>query len=125
MFDFAAQLKQRFAALQSRAQFFSLRYVRQTSQHLRVRKNVAEPPYLSSDEGVMLTVRLNGVAASAATNDLSMRGLQAALEQADTQALRLAPHALLDLCEHIVSSAQADCLSSHLSHAFPSLSDCY
>jgi len=125
MFDFAAQLKQRFAALQSRAQFFSLRYVRQTSQHLRVRKNVAEPPYLSSDEGVMLTVRLNGVEAYAATNDLSLRGLQAALEQAETQALRLAPHALLDLSEHIVSSARADYLSPHLSQAFPSLSDCY
>ena len=78
MFDFCAQLKQRFAALQSTAQFFSLRYVKQTSQHLSVRKNVPEPPRLSTDEGAMLTVRVDGVEAYAATNDLSQRGLQTA-----------------------------------------------
>jgi predicted Zn-dependent protease len=88
MFDFSAQLKQRFAALQSSAQFFSLRYVKQISQHLSVRKNVAEPPQLSTDEGAMLTVRINGVEAYAATNDLSQRGLQAALEQAEGQDAR-------------------------------------
>ena len=92
MFDFSAQLKQRFAALQSRAEFFSLRYVRQTSQHLSVRKNVAEPPHLSRDEGAMLTVRINGVEAYAATNDVSQRGLQTALEKAEQHALALAPH---------------------------------
>jgi len=125
MFDFSAQLKQRFAALQSRAEFFSLRYVRQTSQRLSVRKNVAEPPHLSSDEGVMLTVRVKGVEAYAATSDLSQRGLQAALEQAEQQAQRLAPYALLDLRDQPVSTARADYLSPHLADAFPSLSDCY
>ncbi|MGV8916963.1 MAG: TldD/PmbA family protein [Pseudomonas sp.] len=125
MFDFSAQLKQRFAALRSPAEFFSLRYVRQTSQHLCVRKNVAEPPHLSSDEGAMLTVRINGVEAYAATSDLSQRGLQAALEQAEQHALRLAPHALLDLRDQPVSSHRADYLSPNLSSAFPSLSDCY
>jgi predicted Zn-dependent protease len=125
MFDLSAQLKQRFAALHSRAQFFSLRYVKQTSQHLSVRKNVAEPPHLSSDEGAMLTVRLNGVEAYAATNDVSLRGLQAALEQAEEQARRLAPHALLDLSEQAVSSARADYLSPNQHLLFPSLSDCY
>ncbi len=124
MFDFSAQLKQRFTALQSRAQFFSLRYVRQTSQHLCVRKNVAEPPHLSTDEGAMLTVRLNGVEAYAATRDLSQRGLQAALEQAEAHARRLAPHALLNLSDQPVATAQADYLSPHLQDAFPPLSDC-
>ncbi|MCQ3033919.1 TldD/PmbA family protein [Pseudomonas syringae] len=124
MFDFSAQLKQRFTALQSRAQFFSVRYVRQTSQHLCVRKNVAEPPHLSSDEGAMLTVRLNGVEAYAATRDLSQRGLQAALEQAEAHARRLAPHALLNLSDQPVATAQADYLSPHLQDAFPPLSDC-
>ncbi len=125
MFDFSAQLKQRFAALQSSAPFFSLRYVKQTSQHLTVRKNVAEPPHLSTDEGAMLTVRINGVEAYAATNDISQRGLQAALEQAETQARLIAPHSLLDLSEHAVASGRADYLSPNLSNAFPSLSDCY
>ena len=125
MFDFSAPLKQRFAALHSSAQFFSLRYVRRTSQHLWVRKNVAEPPSLGSDEGAMLTVRLNGVEAYAATNDLSLRGLQAALQQAEDMARRLAPHALLDLSEQAVSSARGDYLSPHLNDPFPSLADCF
>ncbi|GFM50773.1 peptidase C69 [Pseudomonas cichorii] len=124
MFDFSAQLKQRFAALQSDAQFFSIRYVRRTSQHLSVRKNVAEPPSLGSDEGAMLTVRLNGVETYAATNDISQRGLQAALQQAEALARRLAPHSLLDLTEQAVSTARADYLSPNLNNAFPSLSDC-
>ena len=124
MFDLSAQLSQRFAALQSRAQFYSLRYVRQTSQHLCVRKNVAEPPHLSGDEGAMLTVRLNGVEAYSATRDLSQRGLQAALEQAEHHASRLAPHALLDLSDQPVATARADYLSPHLHDAFAPLGDC-
>jgi hypothetical protein len=47
------------------AEFFSLRYVRESGQYLSVRKNVAEPPSLSHDEGAMLTVRVNGVEAYA------------------------------------------------------------
>jgi predicted Zn-dependent protease len=93
MFDFHPQLKQRFAALRTGAEFFSLRYVRESGQYLSVRKNVAEPPSLSRDEGAMLTVRVNGVEAYAATNDLSQQGLQAALERAELQARRLKPHA--------------------------------
>lgn len=124
MFDFSTPLKQRFAALHSSAQFFSLRYVRRTTQHLSVRKNVAEPPALGSDEGAMLTVRLDGVEAYAATNDLSQTGLQAALQQAESLARRLAPHALLDLTHQAVSSAKADYLSPNLADPFPSLGDC-
>jgi predicted Zn-dependent protease len=125
MFDFSAQLKQRFAALQSSAQFFSLRYVKQTSQHLSVRKNVAAPPHMSIDEGAMLTVRINGVETYAATNDISQRGLQAALEHAETLARQLKPNALLDLSKQSVSSSRADYLSPNMNSAFPSLSDCY
>ncbi|MCD5995022.1 TldD/PmbA family protein [Pseudomonas sp. CDFA 602] len=124
MFDFSAQLKQRFAALQSDAQFFSVRYVRRTGQRLCVRKNVAEPPSLSSDEGAMLTARVKGVEAYAATHDISQAGLQTALNQAVAMARRLAPHALLDLSDHAVSTARADYLSPHFSDAFPPLSDC-
>ncbi|MCF5707076.1 TldD/PmbA family protein [Pseudomonas syringae] len=124
MFDFSAQLKQRFAALTSDAQFFSIRYVRQNGQRLSVRKNVAEPPSLFKDEGAMLTVRLNGVEAYAATNDLSQNGLQAALQQAEAMARRLAPHALLDLTAHPVSTARADYFSPNFNQAFPPLSDC-
>ena len=125
MFDFHPQLKQRFAALRTGAEFFSLRYVREAGQYLSVRKNVAEPPSLSRDEGAMLTVRVNGVEAYAATNDLSQQGLQAALDRAEQQARRLKPHALLDLREQAVSSDRADYFSPNLDQPFPSLSDCY
>ena len=125
MFDFHPQLKQRFAALRTGAEFFSLRYVRESGQYLSVRKNVAEPPSLSRDEGAMLTVRVNGVEAYAATNDLSQQGLQAALERAEQQARRLKPHALLDLRDQPVSSDRADYFSPNLDQPFPSLSECF
>ena len=125
MFDFYPQLKQRFAALRTRAEFFSLRYVRESGQYLSVRKNVAEPPSFMHDQGAMLTVRLKGVEAYAATNDLSQAGLQAALERAEAQAQLIGEHALLDLSHEPVSSAQADYFSPGLEQTFPSLSDCY
>jgi predicted Zn-dependent protease len=105
MFDFTATLQQRFAALRTCAEFFSLRHVRQSSQHLAVRKNVAEPPSLSIDEGAMITVRVKGVEAYAATGDLSLQGLQQALTRAERQAGAIAAHALLALHEQPVSRA--------------------
>ncbi len=70
MFDFSARLKQHFAALQSEAQFFP--YVTCTAPaNACACARMAEPPSLISDEGAMLTVRLNGVEAYAATNDIS------------------------------------------------------
>lgn len=74
-------LKHRFAALRSRAEFHSLRYVQRSGEYLSVRRNVSEPPHFSQDRGAMLCVRLNGVEAYAATNDLSAAGLQAALSR--------------------------------------------
>ncbi|UVJ43726.1 TldD/PmbA family protein [Pseudomonas sp. LS1212] len=125
MFDTTALLKQRFAALRSRAEFFSLRHVRQSSQHLSVRKNVAEPPSLSLDEGAMLTVRFNGVEAYAATGDLSQQGLQLALQQAEDLAERISAHALLDLRNQPVAQSHADYYSPNLDQPFPLLGDCH
>ena len=125
MFDFYPQLKQRFDALRTRAEFFSLRYVRESGQYLSVRKNVAEPPSFSHDQGAMLTVRLRGIEAYAATNDLSQAGLQAALDRAETQAQLIAGHALLNLSQEPVSHERADFFSPDLDQAFPSLSECF
>ncbi|PPS63634.1 TldD/PmbA family protein [Pseudomonas sp. BRM28] len=125
MFDFTAPLRQRFAGLNSGAEFFSLRYVQEAHQHLSVRKNIAEPPSLTRDQGAMLTVRVNGVEAYAATADLSQAGLQRALDQAETLARQIARHALLDLREQPVSSARADYCSPNLNSTFPALADCY
>lgn len=125
MFDFYPQLKQRFAALRTRAEFFSLRYVRESGQYLSVRKNVAEPPSFSHDQGAMLTVRLRGIEAYAATNDLSQAGLQAALDRAEAQAQLIAEHALLNLSQEPVCHERADFFSPDLDQAFPSLSECF
>lgn len=125
MFDFYPQLKQRFAALRTRAEFFSLRYVRESGQYLSVRKSVAEPPSFSHDQGAMLTVRLRGIEAYAATNDLSQAGLQAALDRAEAQAQLIAGHALLNLSQEPVCHERADFFSPDLDQAFPSLSECF
>ena len=125
MFDFYPQLKQRFDALRTRAEFFSLRYVRESGQYLSVRKHVAEPPSFNHDQGAMLTVRINGVEAYAATNDLSQAGLQAALERAEAQAGLIAAHTLLDLSQEPVSGERADYCSPNLDQPFPSLSECF
>ena len=125
MFDFTASLRQRFAALSTGAEFFSLRYVRQSRQHLSVRKNVAEPPSMSLDEGVMVTVRVNGVETYAATPDLSVQGLQAALSRAERQARALKPYALLDLRAQPVAEGCFDYTSPDIERPFAALSDCY
>ena len=125
MFDFSPQLKQHFAALRTRAEFYSLRYVRESGQYLSVRKNVAEPPSFKHDQGVMLTARVRGVEAYAATNDLSHAGIQAALDRAEAQAQLIAAHSLLDLSHQAVSHECADYYSPNLDQAFPSLSECF
>lgn len=124
MFDSSALLRQRFAALRSTAELFSLRHVKQSHQALSVRRNVAEPPLFSQDEGAMLTVRINGVEAYAATADLSQAGLQRALEQAEALARQIARHSLLDLRGQAVTSAQHDHISPNFDQPVPSLADC-
>ena len=76
------QIRARFRQLNSPADFVSLRYVGETSETLTVRQNVAEPPRLSVDRGVMITVIDKGGYGYAATSDLSAAGLSAALERA-------------------------------------------
>ncbi|GLO43759.1 TldD/PmbA family protein [Pseudomonas putida] len=124
MFDSSALLRQRFAALRSTAELFSLRHVKQSHQALSVRRNVAEPPLFSQDEGAMLTVRVNGVEAYAATADLSQSGLQRALEQAEALARQIARHSLLDLREQPVTSARHDHISPNFDQPVPTLADC-
>jgi len=125
MFDSTASLRQRFHSLRSGGEFFSLRHVRQSHQHLSVRKNIAEPPSLGRDEGAMLTMRVSGVEAYAATADLSQAGLQHALDRAEALARRIAAYSLLDLRDQPIATAQADYCSPDFDQAFPSLADCY
>lgn len=124
MFDSSALLCQRFAALRSTAELFSLRHVKQSHQSLSVRRNVAEPPFFSQDEGAMLTVRLNGVEAYAATADLSQSGLQRALEHAEALARQITGHHLLDLRDQPVPSTRHDHISPNFDQSLPNLADC-
>ncbi|MGC7837075.1 TldD/PmbA family protein [Pseudomonas wayambapalatensis] len=124
MFDSSALLRQRFAALRSKAELFSLRHVKQSHQSLSVRRNVAEPPFFSQDEGAMLTVRLNGVEAYAATADLSQSGLQRALEHAEALARQITGHHLLDLRDQPVPSTRHDHISPNFDQSLPNLADC-
>lgn len=124
MFDSSALLRQRFAALRSKAELFSLRHVKQSHQSLSVRRNVAEPPFFSQDAGAMLTVRLNGVEAYAATADLSQSGLQRALEHAEALARQITGHHLLDLRDQPVPSTRHDHISPNFDQSLPNLADC-
>ena len=120
-----ATLKQHFAALRSDAEHWSLRYVREDSQHLAMRKLVAEPPRFSRDQGAMLSARVAGVEAYAATSDLSRQGLQAALQRAEALARRIAPQALLDLRGLAPGGERGEYRSPGLEQDFPALAECY
>ncbi len=108
MFALSDTLQRRFAALKSTADFWSLRHVRESRESYWVRRRVAQAPSLVDDAGAMLTVRIAGVEAYAATSDLSQAGLQAALERAELMARALVGHNLLDLASLSYPTEQSD-----------------
>ena len=72
----------RFRRLKSNAPFWSLRYHEETRETLAVRQDTLEPPRLSLDRGAMLTAVTDGGYGYCATSDLSVGGLQKALDRA-------------------------------------------
>ncbi|MBT8765314.1 TldD/PmbA family protein [Metapseudomonas boanensis] len=115
------RLKQHFAALTTHAEFHALRIVRQTGEHCSLRRNVPEPPAFTDDLGAMLSVRIAGVEAYAATSDLSLAGLQRALEAAERQAQLISRHALVPPGEPPTPKGQAHYESPSLHLPFPGL----
>jgi predicted Zn-dependent protease len=89
-------LQERFRALTSNADFWSLRFVEEETDCLAVRQNVVMPPQQSLDRGAMLTAHVAGGIGYAATSDLSRSGLQAALERASEWARATARHGVVD-----------------------------
>jgi predicted Zn-dependent protease len=79
-------LRKRFGSLRSSAPFFSLRYVDATHEQLAVRQDTIEPPRLDLDRGAMLVAITKGGYGYCATSDLSLAGLQAALDRASAWA---------------------------------------
>ena len=108
MFALSETLQHRFAALRSRADFWSLRHVQESRESYWVRRRVAQAPSFVVDAGAMLSVRIAGVEAYAATSDTSQAGLQAALERAEQMARALAGHNLLNLGDLPQPAERAD-----------------
>ena len=73
MFALSDTLQRRFAALKSTADFWALRHVQEGRESYWVRRRVAQAPSFSLDGGAMLTVRIAGVEAYAATSDIRVR----------------------------------------------------
>jgi predicted Zn-dependent protease len=78
------------------ADYWSLRFVEETSESLAVRKNVAQPLEVATDRGAMATVHADGGIGYAATSDLSPAGLAAALDEALAWARATARIGLVD-----------------------------
>ena len=71
-----------FRSLRSKAPFWSLRYHEEARELLAMRQDTLEPPRLSIDRGAMLTAVTEGGYGYCATSDLSVAGLQKALDRA-------------------------------------------
>ncbi len=69
-------------ALRSTAPFWSVRYHEEKRETLAMRQDTLEPPRLSADRGAMLTAVVEGGYGYCATSDLSVAGLQHALDRA-------------------------------------------
>jgi predicted Zn-dependent protease len=75
-----AALRAAFRQLRCDAPFWSLRGVAETHESLAIRQDAPEPPRLGIDRGAMLTAIVDGGYGYCATSDLSVPGLQAALD---------------------------------------------
>lgn len=79
-----------------KADFWSLRFVDETSEAFCVRRNVAQPLARATDRGAMASVYVDGGYGYAATADTSPSGLRAALERAAAWARASATLAITD-----------------------------
>jgi len=76
--DALEQIAARFAALAPACDYWTLRLVEESSEHLEVRQGVVEPSALGESLGAMVTVVAGGGVGYGATSDLSAAGLRAA-----------------------------------------------
>src|SRR5437773_1771153 len=89
-------LQARFRKAAPAADFCALRYVEESSEYLAVRQDVAEPPQLATQRGVMVTVIDQGGLGYAATSDLSDAGLREAIARAQRYAKLTAGRSVVD-----------------------------
>ena len=89
-------LEGRFREVLPRADFCSLRAVHDRNEIVRVRQNVLQPVQLFEDQGAMITVLDRGGYGYAATSDLSVGGLRAAVARALAWAHASAERTVID-----------------------------
>lgn len=87
---------------------WSIRVVQETTEHLEVREGVLEPPRMDSTQGAMITVIQGRGIGYAATHQLSLEGLRAALDRARYWAELHARSGLFDASTLPRSSARAE-----------------
>ena len=91
-----AELEAGFRKVVPRVDFCSLRFFHSRDEVLSVRQDVPEPIVRNEDMGVMLTVMNKGGMGYAATSDLSVAGLKAAVDQAKLWAGRTEGRSVVD-----------------------------
>ena len=102
------------------ADFWSLRFVEESSEAFAVRKNIPQPWSLATDRGVMASVYAGGGYGYAATADTSPRGVRDVLERAAAWARATAKHALLDSRSLPRPAPRGDYASPSLADRLPS-----
>ena len=107
------------------ADFWSLRFVRETCESFAVRKNVPLPYAMSSDTGVMATVYADGGYGYAATADVSAAGLREALERATRWARQTGRRSLFDSRTLPRPAPRGEYRSPSLDAALPSRREWY
>jgi len=90
------QIEDWFYEFTSDLEFASLRYVKEHSEYLSVRRNVVEPVSTGKDEGLMVAVRDGHGMGYAATCDLTRDGICRATGRARDWARNSATHSLVD-----------------------------
>ncbi|MBU1702016.1 MAG: TldD/PmbA family protein [Candidatus Eisenbacteria bacterium] len=90
------ELKEKFRQVMPGSGFCSLRAVRESNEIVQVRQSVLQPITRYEDQGVMITVVAGGGYGYAATSDLSVNGLRAAVERAQSWAALSAGKSVVD-----------------------------
>jgi predicted Zn-dependent protease len=112
--DRLQEIAESFAGQAPAADYWSLRLVGEETDLLAVRQGIAEPSFLGSQAGVMVTVVKAGGIGYAATSDLSPAGLRAAAERATYWAGQHARLGLFDAQLYPRSDAQTEYRSQTL-----------
>jgi len=118
-------MAQTLPAIALDADFWSLRFVDESSESFCVRKNIAQPLSIVTDRGVMASVYADGGYGYAASADTSERGIRDVLERAAAWARATARLALDDSHGLPRPAPRGDYASPSLQSALPSRREWY